>query len=339
MAAILAFAEMASVVIQQNIMIVVSLMVFASVALAVAGGAVLVGPRDQTGRRVQGGSSEGALKGDGKQSIRFTDDTYQWLSKLRPLYAWFLPTNDGEISVARKKLINAGYRNPLSVSKFYGIRIVLSAGSFIGILFFGSLILQSWEFQKVLLLAVACGLAGYFLPVFILMSKISTRQRLIREGFPDTLDMLLVCVEAGLGLDSAIAKVGQEVGRAHPILAEELNLTGLELRAGRGRQEALRNFADRTGVDDVQTMVTLLIQSDTLGTSVGQALRVHAFEMRAKRLLRAEEKAHKIPVKLSFPLIFGLLPVLLIVVLAPAIIRAVTFIFPALQRGMPVTGG
>ncbi|MEE8213904.1 MAG: type II secretion system F family protein, partial [Alphaproteobacteria bacterium] len=271
-------------------------------------------------------------------SIRFQDDQFKWMNHFKPIYERFVPSED-DLTTLRLKMINAGYRNPMAVSKFYGMRIVLGAGLFAGILLSGPVFFSQYPFEKILLVSVIGGLVGYFLPVAFIARQTATRKRLIREGFPDSLDMLLVCVEAGLGLDSAIAKVAAEIGKAHPILGEEMHLTGLELRAGKGRQEALHNLGQRTGVEDVCTMVTLLVQSDSLGTSIGQALRVHSFEMRAKRLLRAEEKAHKIPVKLSFPLIFGLLPVLMAVVLAPAIIRAVQFLGPVLQRGMPVPGG
>jgi tight adherence protein C len=149
---------------------------------------------------------------------------------------------------------------------------------------------------------------------------------------------LLICVEAGLGLDAAISKVASELSLAHPILAEHYRFVGAELRAGQSRHDALRGFSDRTGVEEVRTLVSLLIQSDELGTSIAQALRVHAFEMRAKRLLRAEEKAHKIPVKLAFPLMFGLIPVVFMVTLTPAIIKFVTFIAPVLAQGMPTPG-
>ena len=176
------------------------------------------------------------------------------------------------------------------------------------------------------------------LPTYILEKKIKRRKRLIGEGFPDALDMLLVCVESGLGLDAAMARVGDEIEKAHPILFQHFRLVGNELRAGRGRQDAMRSLADRTGVEDVRTLVTLLVQSDELGASIAQALRVHAFEMRSTRILRAEEIAHKIPVKMAFPLMFGLIPVVMIVTVTPAVLKIVEFAVPALAR-TAVPGG
>jgi len=339
MDALFLIADTATGLFQQYALFVISILVFVSVILAVAGGVTLAGGRSVGIDRIFGAGGTGEARGFRPLSIRFQDDQFKWLNHFKPLYERFVPSDDDELTTLRLKMINAGYRNPLAVSKFYGMRIVLGLGSFAGILLSGSVMFNKYPFEKVLLAAVVAGLVGYFLPVAFIARRIATRKRLIREGFPDALDMLLVCVEAGLGLDSAIAKVASEIGKAHPVLGEEMNLTGLELRAGKGRQEALHNLGQRTGVEDVRTLVTLLVQSDSLGTSIGQALRVHSFEMRAKRLLRAEEKAHKIPVKLSFPLIFGLLPVLMAVVLAPAIIRAAQFIFPVLQRGMPTPGG
>lgn len=334
----LALSATATGVFQQNILVVFSALVFLAVILAVAGGLSLAAGRNTGIDRIFGTGGSGEDRGAKPLSIRFQDDQFKWLNYFKPLYERFVPSAD-EFTILRLKMINAGYRNPMAVSKFYGMRIVLGVGTFAGILLSGPVLFNQYPFEHILLAAIIGGLMGYFLPVAFIAQRTATRKRLIREGFPDALDMLLVCVEAGLGLDSAIAKVAAEIGKAHPILGEEMNLTGLELRAGKGRQEALHNLGQRTGVEDVRTLVTLLIQSDSLGTSIGQALRVHSFEMRAKRLLRAEEKAHKIPVKLSFPLIFGLLPVLMAVVLAPAIIRASQFIFPVLQRGMPTAGG
>ena len=338
MDAFFTFANMATAVFQQNVLVVFSALVFLAVILAVAGGLSLAGGRNVGIERIFGAGGAGEGHGLRPLSIRFQDDQLKWMNHFKPIYERFVPSED-DLTTLRLKMINAGYRNPMAVSKFYGMRIVLGAGLFAGILLSGPVFFSEYPFEKVLLVSVIGGLVGYFLPVGFIAQQTRTRKRLIREGFPDSLDMLLVCVEAGLGLDSAIAKVAAEIGKAHPILGEEMHLTGLELRAGKGRQEALHNLGQRTGVEDVCTMVTLLVQSDSLGTSIGQALRVHSFEMRAKRLLRAEEKAHKIPVKLSFPLIFGLLPVLMAVVLAPAIIRAVQFLGPVLQRGMPAPGG
>jgi len=209
---------------------------------------------------------------------------------------------------------------------------VFAAGFGVAILILMPVFVRDILPTRVLPAAGIAALIGYSLPAWILDLRTMKRKRLIREGFPDALDLLLICVEAGLGLDAAVGRVGTEIEKAHPILSEQFRLVGAELRAGRSREQALRGMGERTGVEDVRSLVTLLIQSDELGTSIGQALRVHASEMRSKRLLTAEEKAHKIPVKLAFPLVLGLIPVVLIVTLTPAVIKFVTFILPILQR-------
>ena len=160
--------------------------------------------------------------------------------------------------------------------------------------------------------------------------KAGNRQRDIINGFPDALDLLLVCVEAGLGLEAAFARVGMEMTRSHPLLAEQLGAVVLELRAGRSREDALRRMADRAGVDEIRSFATLLIQSSKLGTSMGQTLRTYASEMREKRRMRAEEKAHRLPVLLSVPLVVFMLPVMIGVLILPAVIRLVRVLLPAM---------
>jgi tight adherence protein C len=175
-------------------------------------------------------------------------------------------------------------------------------------------------------LPVFAGLAGsigYLGPALYLSRRTQSRQLSVREGFPDALDMMLVCVEAGLGLAAAIERVGTELARANGVLAENLKLVGMETRAGKTRQEALRSLAARTGVDDVGSFVTMLIQTEQLGTSLAETLRVYAFEMRNRRMLRAEEQANKLPVKIVLPLAFCILPCLWIVIFTPLVIKIV----------------
>jgi tight adherence protein C len=162
---------------------------------------------------------------------------------------------------------------------------------------------------------------GYATPGFWLAWKTSKRQKEIQNGLPDALDLLIVCVEAGSGLDAAIVKASEELTLAYPALAEELRLITTEVRAGKPRLEAFKNFAQRTGVEDVRTLVAMMVQTDRFGTSIAQALRTHAEVSRTKRRQRAEEKAAKLGVKLVFPLVFCLFPALYVVVLGPAVIK------------------
>ena len=156
------------------------------------------------------------------------------------------------------------------------------------------------------------------------------RQLAVQEGFPDSLDMMVVCVEAGLGLDAAFNRVGTQMAPAYPILAQHFGMVSLELRAGKSREEALRGFSERIGLPEINSFVILMIQSDQLGTSIAQTLRVHSDEMRIKRMLRAEEKAHRLPVMLAIPLVVGILPCMMTVALLPSIIRVMRVLLPAL---------
>jgi tight adherence protein C len=171
---------------------------------------------------------------------------------------------------------------------------------------------------------------GMYAPVVYVRFKAGSRQQELINGFPDALDLMLVCVEAGLGLEAAFSRVGMEITRSHPLLAEQLGAVVLELRAGRTREDALRRMADRAGVDEIRAFATLLIQSTKLGSSIGQTLRIYAAEMREKRRMRAEEKAHRLPVLLSIPLVACMLPVMIGVLMLPAVIRTVRVLLPAL---------
>ena len=231
----------------------------------------------------------------------------------------------------RLQMIRAGYYNTRVIRIYYLARILLAIAFVLATSLAMPIFAPETPIRTIIILSFTAGAMGYFLPVYFLSRRVSKRQLSIREGFPDALDMLLVCVESGLGLDGALARVADEIGRAHPLLAEQFGFVGRELRVGRDRETALRSMAERIGIDEVSSLVTLLVQTDKLGTSIGDALRAHAYEMRSTRLLRAEEKAHKLPVKLSIPLIFFILPALLLVILAPAALSIGRDMFPALK--------
>jgi tight adherence protein C len=183
------------------------------------------------------------------------------------------------------------------------------------------------------LIVAATAIAGFLLPGFVLERKIKARQRIIQNGLPDALDLLIVCLEAGSSIDQGIVKVADELELAYPPLAEELQMIITETRAGKPRLEAFRNFAKRTGVDDVRALVAMLVQTDRFGTSVAQALRTHAETSRTKRRQRAEERAAKIGVKMVFPLVFFLFPAFYTVILGPAIIRFIRVFFGEVVGG------
>ena len=221
-------------------------------------------------------------------------------------------------------LIQAGFRDAIDVNYYFGARLLMAAARlYRSRPFYG--------FDNLFLLVGIAGL-GFFLPRFILKRMIRDRQRRIRIGLPDALDLTVICVEAGLALDQALTRVGQDLHHAHPDLSDEFHLVNLEMRAGKPRAEALRNLVDRTGVDDIRSLVGTLIQTDRFGTSVAQALRVHSDSLRTERRQRAEEQAAKTTIKMVPPLVIFVLPSIIFVTIGPAIIELFR------QLG-PVTGG
>jgi tight adherence protein C len=186
------------------------------------------------------------------------------------------------------------------------------------------------SFIRVYLYGAGSALAGLYLPNLWISAKADRRKTALLNGLPDALDLMLVCVEAGLGIEAAFDRVGREMTRSHPLLAEMLGTVVLELRGGRSREDALRRMADRAGVDELRAFSTLLIQSGKLGSSIADTLRIYASEMREKRRLRAEEKAHKLPVLISLPLVGCMLPVMIGVLMLPAVIRVIRSLMPAL---------
>jgi tight adherence protein C len=235
------------------------------------------------------------------------------------------PHSSKEVGKLQQKLIYAGFRSHEALIVFFGVRL----GS--ALLMF--LALSSGVFIKAnLMFALGACAAGYLLPSMALGRLAQRRQHRIRLGLPDALDLLVVSVEAGLGLDQAIQRVGDELSFAHPDLSSELRLINFELRAGKARAEALRNLAERTGVDDIASLVAMLVQTDKFGTSVAQSLRVHSETVRTKRRQRAEEAAAKTGVKMVFPLVFCIFPAIWIVTIGPAAIKFVQVLVPLAQK-------
>lgn len=224
-------------------------------------------------------------------------------------------------STIRQFLIHAGFYSPNAVAIYLGIRLVTALG------------LAALCLALIPLLRVPAALAifaafwglllGWIVPVFVVGRRVKQRQKEILKALPDALDLLVVCVEAGLGLNQAMLRVAEEMGHVSPVLGEQLGLTNLEIRAGTARDEALRNFAERTGVEDVRSLATMLIQTDRFGTSVADALRVHAEVLRTKRRQRAEEAAAKTAIKMLFPLVFFIFPAMFVVILTPALISII----------------
>ena len=267
--------------------------------------------------------AEGAALHDPTTTHREGMFEVRWVA---PVARILLPKEEWKQSRLRWRLVRAGYRSSRALNIFLSTKIALA---FVIPLFIilPALVLgrmPSSDMNTSVTLLVLSALFGFYLPDVVVIKKSRDRQLSFIEGFPDAMDMLVVCVEAGLGLDAAIQRVGSEMMVSHPDLATEFSLVSLELRAGKSRDEALRSLADRTGVEEVRSLISILIQSEHFGTSVAQALREHATEMRTLRIQKAKERAAKLPVKLIFPIMFFIFPALFLVILAPALVRIYT---------------
>jgi tight adherence protein C len=235
------------------------------------------------------------------------------------------PKSAGEVGKLRKKLVAAGYRGSDAMAVFQGVRVAISLLCFL--IAISPLVPKT----SVAVPIGACGV-GYLLSSMGLGRIAKRRQHRIRLGLPDALDLMVVTVEAGLGLDQAIMRVSEEMAYAHKDLSDELRLVNLEMRAGTGRVDALKNLANRTDVDDVASLVAMLVQTDKFGTSVAQSLRVHSDTVRTKRRQRAEEAAAKTGVKMVFPLVFCIFPAIWVVTIGPAAMKFVDVLFPLFNK-------
>lgn len=245
-----------------------------------------------------------------------------------PLAKLSLPTSDWEKSPLRIKFFNAGIRYENAHLIYFGCKtlfpFVFTALAFLAL---RTMDQTGLTFLFYLMLSA---LLGCYLPNISLHFKIKSRQREIFENFPDAADLMLVCVEAGLGLDAGLTKVADEIQIKSVALAEELHLTNLEMRAGGTREKSLQNFALRTGVEEIGTFAVMLMQADKFGTSIGESLRVFSDDLRHKRQMRAEELAAKMPTKMLFPLVVCIFPSIIMVIMGPAVIQIIRTIGPML---------
>ena len=240
---------------------------------------------------------------------------------------------DTKGDVLREKLKAAGFQSPLAPRLYTLLRLGLVIA--LPSLYVLTTIGRGTEitFIRLYLVGSAFALAGLYLPALFVRARADRRREAITNGFPDCLDLMLICVEAGLGLEAALDRVAREMAISQPLVVELLATATLRLRAGATREVALRRMADDSGVEEISSFATLLIQSDRLGTSIGTTLRIYASEMRERRRMRAEEKAHRLPVLLSIPLVVCMLPTMIGVLMLPAIIRVVRQLLPALAGG------
>jgi tight adherence protein C len=295
------------------------LVVFLIVVVAVfAFGAAMFTPSSMLGARLRALGSQQPRQAENKPAIRERiEQALDPISKAIPLSA-------ADVSRTRAWLIQAGFRDAIDVNYYFGARVLTAVVGFLAV--------ALWNGFDNPPLLIGITALGFLLPRFILKRMIRDRQNRIRLGLPDALDLTVICVEAGLALDQALMRVGQDLHHAHPDLSDEFHFVNLEMRAGKPRAEALRNLVDRTGVDDIRSLVGTLIQTDRFGTSVAQALRVHSDSLRTERRQRAEEQAAKTTIKMVPPLVIFVLPSIIFVTIGPAVIELIR------QLG-PISGG
>jgi tight adherence protein C len=264
-------------------------------------------------------------------------EAHEWRAKVRKMaapMAWLsTPEKGWETSSFRVRFMQAGLRGAAWPVIFFGSKTFLALLLPGMLLIFGQLVQAAPSTKMALLAILSLTLLGYYIPNLGLKMMISRRQRELQEALPDAIDLITVCVEAGLGLDAAMNRAGEELALRSQALADELKLVAIERRVGSTRAGALNSFALRTGVDDIATFVTLLIQTEHLGTNVADSLRILSDTMRVRRTIRTEEAAAKIPLKLLFPLIFFMFPSLFLVLLGPVVINISRTMLPTLAVG------
>jgi len=241
-----------------------------------------------------------------------------------------MPSTEKEVATLKANLIHAGFRSENAATVFFGLRIVSVVAMFVVCLMLEPR-MPPMPIFRISVMFSGCA-SGWILPRFCLEKMVTKRMEVMRLSLPDALDLLVVSVEAGLGLDQAILHVARELIVSHPQLSEEMQLVTLEMRAGKRRSEALRHFADRTGEPEIRKLTAILIQNDRFGTSMGESLRTHSDFLRVKRRQEAEERAGKVGVKLVFPIFFFILPSMLIVAAGPGLLQIFKYLFPMMKQ-------
>ena len=293
-------------------------LVFLAVSALLAGLYMWLVPT-RTGQRLQ------ALSGEADES--------QWrqtaVRLAAPLARLSAPVSDWDSSPLRVQFFNAGIRHDNARLAYYAAKTVLplalAAAAYMALTLFSQV-----TGQKLLFGVASAALVGIYLPNAVLWWLVSERQREIFETFPDAADLMLVCVEAGLGLDAGLARVAEEIRLKSQALADELHLTILEMRAGGTREKSLRNLAARTGVEELGTFAIMLTQADKFGASIGESMRVFSDDLRHKRQMRAEERAAKVPTKMLLPLVLFIFPSIIMVIMGPAAIQIIRNLLPML---------
>ncbi|HZL52535.1 MAG TPA: type II secretion system F family protein [Terracidiphilus sp.] len=284
---------------------------FCVVFLLIASGALLIFYRDALPQRIAEAINPRPKKRNVMSAIR---ESGLSIGGVVEHFEQVLPKSQAEISVALQRLTRAGFRNESAVRVFYGYKV------FVPIALCAVALLSGLASLSPFFVYASCLGMGFLAPDFWLGRKIKNRQKRMERGLPDVLDLLVICIEAGLSLDQATARTAQELKKAQPELCDEFGILVLEQRAGRPRSDAWKHLAERTGVDSLRNLVSVLVQSEQFGTSVAKTLRVHSDTLRTQRMQAVEEMAAKTSVKLVFPLVFFIFPALFLVTLGPAVI-------------------
>ena len=303
--------------------------------LVVVGGSLLtltiISRRNSTRKELRAISASNYSSNDPVDLRREKQD--QWVRLVNRIEATGLDLTDTKSDLLREKMIAAGFTSPAAPRIYTLIRLALVIVAPVMLVFLTYISGNTLSFWKLYLFGSIAALLGLYVPALVVRAKADRRRESIVNGFPDSLDLMLVCVEAGLGLEAALDRVGREMAVSHPLISELLTTATLQLRAGASREVALRKMADAARVEEIGSFATLLIQSDKLGTSVATTLRIYADEMRERRRMRAEEKAHRIPVLISIPLVTCMLPVMIGILMLPAAIRVIRQLLPAMAGG------
>jgi tight adherence protein C len=304
------------------------ILIFLSVTGLIYGGVQWLGRHAAVKRRLEGMTDAPAPGGQGLEGHA------EWHARVvkvaGPVASLSAPKEGWEASSLRVRFMHAGLREASWPAVFFAAKTVLALVLPLLVLLYVGVSDLTLGLNKGLMLLIVALAMGYYLPNIVLSQRVSRRQSNLQDALPDALDLMTICVEAGLGLDAAMNRAASEIGMRSEALSDELNLLALELRMGVRREQALHNLALRTGVTDMASFVAMLVQADRFGTNVAEALRVQANTMRTLRRLRAEERAAKIPLKLLFPLIFFIFPSLMVVLMGPAMLSVYRVLLPSM---------
>lgn len=297
--------------------------VVAAIALAAYGVYELLN-RDPAARRFRGATGAGEAQGE-TVSLTYSDHRSKAIRLIEPFQKAIAQSDPKQVSVARGRLIEAGYYRPSAVEVYFSSRVVLGVGFAVAAGLYQYFLAPQLTGNTALFLVVAAAALGYYLPALIVSSRIGERRKAFKLGMPDALDMLLVGVEAGLSMPAAMQHIIDEFSDTHPIISEQFQIVVLEFRAGKSRGDALAGLAKRMKLQETRTLSSMIEQAETLGASLAQTLRVMADELRSQRMLDAEKKASELPVKMAIPLVCCIFPALMAVALVPAMITTLNF--------------